>query len=314
MDLIDQALENGIRVKAWTFDEPYGWDAHFLDGLDQRRQSFVGEVPPNFQAWLRKPRVLRKNPPRRGVGRRHKCPRISGQASRGYQVRNLARHSPCFREQTPQRYRVSDKHCGPEVWEIQWHVCWRKTRIGNRLVSSRCTLIVAKNLCSDVVKYFLSNRVPGRLGWNLRGLLRVAFARAMVEICFREAKEELGWDHFECRGWRCVHRHLYVTILSQLFCARVRHRLCRSEVVTDAERLTLEQVRRATDVFLRSVHLPPRFRRREYQEESERIDYHQTRNAVASRSHWKTSLQRYKQLGIDPMRIKSIHPKHRETG
>src|SRR5207244_10894356 len=33
------------------------------------------------------------------------------------------------------------------------------------------------------------------------------------------------WDHFECRGWRCIHRHLYVTILSGIFCARVRQQL-----------------------------------------------------------------------------------------
>jgi hypothetical protein len=43
---------------------------------------------------------------------------------------------------------------------------------------------------------------------------------------------------------------MIVTMVAQLFCARVRHRLCPSEVVTDAERLTLEQVRRAADVFI----------------------------------------------------------------
>ncbi len=64
-----------------------------------------------------------------------------------------------------------------------------------------------------------------------------------------------GWDHFECRGWGCVHRHFIVTIVSQLFCAGVRHRYCKSEVVTNTERLTLEQVRRASDVFIRSIEL-----------------------------------------------------------
>lgn len=313
MDLIDQSIQSGIYVKAWTFDEPYGWDAHFLDGLDQRRQAYVGEVPPNFRVWLRKPKVLQKNPLRRGPGRRRKCPRVSGQASRGYEVRNLARYSPCFRDQTPQRYRVIDKHSGPEVWDIQWHNCWRKTYTG-KLVSSQCTLMVAQNVLSGEVKYFLSNRVSGRNGWTIRGLLRVAFARAIVEICFREAKEELGWDHFECRAWHCVHRHLFVTILSQLFCAQVRYRLCRSELVTDAERLTLEQVRHAMDTFIDSMDLPRRSRYKRYQAESDRINYHQYRNASASRSHWKAALQRYKQLGIDPRTIKSIIPNNRETG
>jgi hypothetical protein len=43
LDLIDRALGNGIRVKAWTFDEAYGCDGQFLDGLDQRGEAFVGE-------------------------------------------------------------------------------------------------------------------------------------------------------------------------------------------------------------------------------------------------------------------------------
>jgi hypothetical protein len=51
LDLIDRALGNGIRVRAWTFDEAYGCDGQFLDGLDQRGEAFVGEVPPNFHVW-----------------------------------------------------------------------------------------------------------------------------------------------------------------------------------------------------------------------------------------------------------------------
>lgn len=305
LELIDQSIQSGIRVKAWTFDEPYGWDAHFLDGLDRRQQAFVGEVPPNFRVWLRKPKILRKNRQKRGVGRYRKCPRVSGQAARGYKVENLDRYSPCFRDQSPQRYRVIDKHSGPEVWEIRWHVCWRKTHDG-KFVSAQCTLIVATNVLSGVTKYFLGNRVPGRRGWGVRALLRVAFARPIVEICFREAKEELGWDHFECRGWQCVHRHLYVSILSQLFCARVRHRLCRSEIVTDATRLTVEQVRRAMDRFIDSLASPPRLRQKRYQGVADQINYHQRRNAAASQSHWKTRIRQYKELGMDPLAIKSI--------
>lgn len=307
LELIDQSLTSGIRVKAWTFDEPYGWDAHFLDGLDERNQAFVGEVPPNFRVWLRKPNLLRKNPPKHKVGRYRRCPRVSGQASRGYKVENLAGYSSNFRDQIPQRYRVIDKHSGPEVWEIRWHRCWRKKH-NEKIVSSQCTLLVATNVLTGVTKYFLSNRVPGRKGWNVRALLRVAFARPIVEICFREAKEELGWDHFECRGWQCVHRHLYVSILSQLFCARVRYQLCRSEVVTDAHRLTVEQVRRAMDTYIDSIDLPKKQRRARYQAMADQIKYHQQRNAAASKSHRNTRLRKYRQFGIDPMTIKSIIP------
>ena len=307
LELIDQTAARGIRVEAWTFDENYGRDCGFLDGLDDRKCAYVGEVPPNFRVWLAKPNVLRK-PPKNKPKCGKKYPRLASRDSVGYVVKNLAMYSPGFIEQTPQRYRVTDSHKGPEIWEVRWHTCWRKSHDG-KLISSQCTLVVARNVRSGEVKYFLSNRVPGRDGWTLRSILRVAFSRWKVEACFREAKEELGWDHFECRGWGCVHRHLIVTIVSQLFCARVRQKLCPSEVVTDAKRLTLEQVRRAMDVYLDAVDLPRAARLARYEAELKRIRYHQDRNATASRSHFKTRRKQYEAMGIDPTKIKSVHPK-----
>jgi SRSO17 transposase len=304
LQLIDQATEDGITVKAWTFDENYGRDGHFLDGLDHRKLAFVGEVPPTFHVWMNKPHVQQK-PAQNTVGRQKIYPRLSKRDRVGKKVLNLRTYSPGFRDQTPQRYRVRDSHKGPEVWDVQWHSCYRKAHDGN-LISHACTLIVAVNVRTGELKYFLSNRVPGRNGWTVRDLLRIAFGRWKVEACFREAKEELGWDHFECRSWICVHRHLTATILAQLFCARARHRLCPSEVVADSHRLTLEQVRRAADVLIASTDLPPRLRRQRYQSEHERIRYHQTRNASASVSHRKRRHDDYRALGIDPDQIKSV--------
>jgi SRSO17 transposase len=308
--LVDRALANGICVKAWTFDELYGRDGQFLDGLDARRQAFVGEVPPNFHVWLSQPSVLRRRPKNQGKkGRRAKYPRLARRQASPCEVQNLARYSPDFREQKAQKYRIKDTCHGPEIWEIKWHTCWRKTRQDGRLVSRQGTLIVARHVLTGETKYFFSNRVPGRKGWTLRDLLRVAFGRSQVEACFREVKEELGWDHFECRGWRCIHRHLYVTILSGLFCARVRQQLSPSSLVTSGELLTMEQVRRATDAFLVAINLPPQQRRRSYQAELDRQHYYQRRNATAASSHRKTRLQKLRELGIEPDQIKSVFPK-----
>lgn len=292
---------------AWTADELYGRDGAFLDGLDERKEAFVIEVPPDAHVWLTKPKVLKK-PPRNAKGRPKKFPRLCKKDQKPSEVRNLAKYSPAFREQTPQQYCIKQTHRGSEVWEIRWETCWRKTHT-SALVSNQCTLIVARNVLTDETKYFLSNRVAGRDGWSLRKLLRVAFGRWPIEDCFREAKEELGLDHFECRGWRCIHRHLYVTILSQLFCARVRQQLSPNEDVLSGELLTMEQVRRATNVFIGSLDLAPRCRQERYQQESSRHRYHSRRNAQAAKSHHKTRLARLAQLGIDPKKIKSIHTK-----
>lgn len=307
LDLIDRSLANGIKVKAWTFDELYGRDGHFLDGLDERREAFVGEVPPNFHAWPSKPKVLKKPPKNRG-GRPKKYPRLARRFANPSEVRNLAQYSSEFTSKKAQRYRIKDSQNGPEVWEIKWNVCWRKTHTTD-LISRTCTLIVARNALTGERKFFISNRVPGRNGWTLRDLLRIAFGRWQVEGCFREVKEELGWDHFECRGWRCVHRHLYVTILSQLFCARVRQQLSRSTVVTSGELLTLEQVRRAANVFIETLGLSRKQRYQQYADELERQRYYQQRAATASRCHTKARLQQLQSRGIDPDRIKSVFPK-----
>lgn len=116
-------------------------------------------------------------------------------------------------------------------------------------------------------------------------------------------------DHFECRGWRCIHRHLYVTILSQLFCARVRQQLSPSDDVLSGELLTLEQVRRAANVLVASMGLPPRCQERNFTAEVTRQAYYARRNAQAAKSHRKTRRKRLMENGIDPEKIKSVSPK-----
>jgi SRSO17 transposase len=303
--MIDRALAHGVCVKAWTFDEGYGRDTAFLDGLEQRRQVFVGEVPTNFHGWVIRPRVLQGGrSPRRG--RKKKYPRVAA-GRRSSEVQNLVRYSPAFRKQTWQRYRIKDTERGPEVWEVKGAVFWRKGT--NGLPGRRHCLLVARNVLTNEVKYFVSNRVPGERGITLRRLLCVAFQRWSVESCFRQAKEELGLDHYEVRGWRCLHRHFYLTQLSHLFCARMRQKFDTATPHDDPlEHLTTEQVRRAMSAWLEAA--AGRLTRAERLErELAKQRYYQRRNAQAQRSHTKTRTARLHSLGIDIDRIKSCIPR-----
>jgi SRSO17 transposase len=303
LGMVDRALAHGVRVQFWTFDELYGRDTALLDGLEQRRQVFVGEVPTNFHGWVIRPRVLRDGPsPRRG--RKKKYPRLArGRPSS--EVQNLVRYSPAFRKQKWQRYRIKDTERGPEVWEVKWAVFWRKGT--NGLPGRRHCLIVARNVLTLEVKYFVSNRVPGECGITLRLLLRVAFQRWSVESCFRQAKEELGLDHYEVRGWRCLHRHFYLTQLSHLFCARMRQKFDATPRDEPLEHLTTEQVRRAMNTWLEAA--AERLTKTErFERDLAKQRYYQRRNAQARRSHTKTRKARLQSLGIDVDRIKSCIP------
>lgn len=265
----------------------------------------MGEVPTNFRGWLKKPRVLRRGQSRRR-GRKKHYPRLAARDRHGSEVQNLVRYSPVFRKQKWQRYRIKDTQHGPEVWEVKWAKFWRKGVAG--LPGRRHCLLVARNVLTNEVKYFLCNRVPGEPGISLRRLLRVAFGRWSVESCFRQAKEELGLDHYEVRGWRCLHRHFCVTQLTQLFCARMRQKFDEATTHDDPlEHLTTEQVRRAMNTWLEAAQ-GPQTKAARFQRELAKQQYYQRRNAQAQRSHVKTRKAQLRTLGIDADRIKSCIP------
>ena len=226
LDQIRRCLDNGIRVAAWTFDEFYGRDGGCLSGLDSLGQTYVAEVPSNFTGWVRSPRVLLRPTAweLKQPGKRRGFPRLAVTAALPSEVRHLATKSSVFRNQKWQPFHIKDSQKGPIVWEVKHADFYRKHAGG--LPGPTHTLILARNaLDHDEVKYFVANTAAGSEIDKLSWLLHVAFSRFPIEHCFRQAKDELGMDHFEVRGWRSIHRHMYVTQLSHLFCSRMRQTL-----------------------------------------------------------------------------------------
>jgi hypothetical protein len=71
----------------------------------------------------------------------------------------------------------------------------------------------------------------------------------------------------------------------------------------------MEQVRRAANVFIDSMHLPPKPRQTVYEKEISNQQYYAQRNATAARSHHKRRLKQLKEIGIDPDKIKTVTQK-----
>lgn len=223
---VQRALANGIRVAAWTFDEWYGRDGTFLDGLEALGQNYVAEVPSTFTGWLREPAVLLRPTPQemRKRGKARRFPRLARKALPACEVRNLVTCSRVFTRQKWQRFHIKDGEKGPMVWEVKHAPFYRKRPDG--LPGPAGCLIVARDvLPPHEMKFFVANLRPGSSDITLSWLLWIAFSRWPIERCFQQAKDELGMDHFEVRGWRSIHRHLYITQLSHLFCARVHQSL-----------------------------------------------------------------------------------------
>ena len=224
---ISHALNNGIRVFAWTFDEWYGRDGTFLDGLQNLGQNYVAEVPSNFTGWVHEPAILLhpRTEKRHRRGRQRHFPHLSAKALPASQVQNLLIYSRKFQKQRWKKFYIKEGEKGPLVWEVKFSKFYRKQGQDSLPGSAHC-LIVARNVLKPgEIKYFVSNMLPGSNDITLEKLLRIAFSRWPIERCFELAKNEMGMDHFEIRSWRGIHRHLYISQLSQLFCSRVQQSL-----------------------------------------------------------------------------------------
>jgi SRSO17 transposase len=231
---ISHALNNGIRVFAWTFDEWYGKDGTFLDGLQGMGQNYVAEVPVDFTGWVNEPQILlcpRTEKKHKRGPKRH-FPRLSAKALPTSEVQNLLVYSRKFQKQRWKKFYVKEGEKGPIVWEVKWSKFYRKQGEDSLPGSAHCLIIARNVLNPKEVKYFVSNMLPGSNGITLEKLLRTAFSRWPIERCFELAKNEIGMDHFEVRSWRGIHRHLYISQLSQLFCSRV-HQSLREKNSTD---------------------------------------------------------------------------------
>jgi SRSO17 transposase len=210
LELHQQALDLGVGLAWVTADEEYGRVVEFHLELTRRKQLYVVEVPVNFYAWGRAPKVLAgKHGP------------YLGQPAQLSTVEDLATYSWTFASQDWQAFHIKDGTKGPVVWEVKAAPIYLKD--SNGLPTAAHWLIVARNaLDHKEIKYFVSNAaqdVPFKV------LLHVAFSRWHVERCFEDEKTELGMDHFEVRTYRAMMRHLALTAVSHLFVARLHQQL-----------------------------------------------------------------------------------------
>jgi SRSO17 transposase len=217
LELYDRATDNGVSFEWLTFDEGYGGKPGFLQGLTERDQLFVAEVPVTFAGWMTPPRVTERSY-RRGRRRPRKTPRLVSGSRPAISVRNMLKYSPELRDQSWVRYRVKEGEKGPLVWDIKHTMITMKNE--DDLPGQRLHLIVARNVLDpDEIKFFVSN-APADLG--VQTLLLVAFSRWRVERCFEDQKGEVGLDKWEGRKYIGLKRHLILTSISYLFLARVR--------------------------------------------------------------------------------------------
>jgi SRSO17 transposase len=210
IEQVKRAMANGIRFDWITFDEGYGGTPQFLYDLDALGQLYVGEVPPQFRCWPTLPKY-----------RSLQAPFVSKK------VKNAAIWGKPFVGQPWQRFTLRRQGVAPQVWEAKAAQVHFQLPVDSARNSCRPTertywLIIARNVATGEVKYFVSNAPPKT---SLKKLLRVGFRRWVIEHLFRVAKSEIGFDHYEGRHYLGLMRHMTLCQLTLLFVAEETTRL-----------------------------------------------------------------------------------------
>lgn len=214
LDMLRHALGNGVPFRWLTADEAYGNAPEFRRGVQEAGLLYMVEIPRTIRGWTHTPRLV-EPPEYAGTGRPAKRPRLVPGTTPARRVDALwPRGGPSW-----DTFHVKNTEKGPVVWQA------RRTRFvvsQGGLPTEHVTLVVARNIATGEVKYFLSNAPADT---PLTVLLHVAFCRWHIEREFQDAKGQLGFDHFEVRRYRAVRRHMTVSLVSLLFLAQEAHRL-----------------------------------------------------------------------------------------
>ena len=211
IEQLELALGHGVRFDWVTFDEDYGTNAQFWFELDRLGLRAIGEVRASFFAWA--------TPPACRSGRaEHAAKRVD----------NLVTYSPAFRKQPWVRYRIKTTTVAHADWDVKTaqvqivHESGRNRDDGRSVPSQRrYWLIVARNVASGEIKYFVSNALDA----NLEEMLRAAWTRWHVEVWFERAKQEVGLGAFEMRNYPGLMRHWLICSMVMLFLTEQTNRL-----------------------------------------------------------------------------------------
>ncbi len=190
IDLIQEALGNGIRFSWITFDSGYGKVPSFLLSLDALGQRWAGEVPSTFRCWPTPPKYQSLQGPFAPKG-----------------VQNVVRHSPVFTKQAWKRMKIKETTRGTSVWYVKAgrvQLVDRDEQEQSVPTDRRYWLVVAKNAKTGEIKYIVSNASANT---KVVEIMQAAFARWHVEKWFERAKQLTGFGSFEVRRYVGLTRH-----------------------------------------------------------------------------------------------------------
>jgi SRSO17 transposase len=211
LDLIDQALGDGVAAAPVLADSAYGDSSEFRQGLRERSIEFFLQVSASsHKAWTKPPALVKK------LKRSH--PDANAPAA---QTLETIAHEFSDQQWHPVRWKAADRSTR------KTRLAWVEVYLAHGLRQGEGTLertwLIVDWPEGDPQPYHCFMADLKRPLTTARAL-QLSRGRWMIEQYFQRGKDDLGLDHYEGRSWRGFHHHLAISAIAYLFVLSVHLR------------------------------------------------------------------------------------------
>jgi len=203
LEMIDNAIEEGVPFSYVTMDGFYGRNPYLLSEIENRGLTFVADIPVNTHVYIEEP--VAEIPAKKGVrGRKPTIPRVLNTLST--RVDSLSSSIEGWRlikvRKTERGYKeVYLKTM--KVWRRQDELPYKKP----------LWLLISKDLESNEIKYSLCNASEDT---SFDKLAKMQSSRYWIERAFQDAKGNCGMADYMVRNWNAWHHHMALVMLTML--------------------------------------------------------------------------------------------------
>lgn len=209
-ELVEQALEQGVRFGCVSVDAFYGRDSRFLEWMNREGLIYCADVPANALVFTKRPKGDKRPKKMREAAQRvdRQDKQISRKKGKIINIRE-----------------GENGLVGSEVWVRRVWV-WPAEAQQPR----QCWLLVSR-LEDGTFKTSLCNAPQGT---SIQRLSSWQAGRYFIERTFQDGKSQAGMAQYQARGWRAWHHHMAMVSLALLFMMEQRLLLAQSAPLLSA--------------------------------------------------------------------------------
>jgi SRSO17 transposase len=234
LEMILDAKKRNIPFGWVGMDSFYGEQTWLLNELDEKRVSYIADIPCDSRVWLNKPDV--DIPQKNGI--RGRNPTIEKVISPEDPIRVDKLVNDLDSSQWHRVYlRDSERK---EIWCKL--ACLRVYPVNDSLPGNECWLIIRRNEGESDTKYQFSN---APLETSIEKLGKMSCSRYWIERALEDAKGDGGLADYEVRGYIGWNHHMAMVFMAMLFLLEMQ-----DEWKLKAPLLTLTDVREIFEVIM----------------------------------------------------------------